>query len=158
LFVLVSDHTSISDDPYYTNKVGSNEIPIIFYAGDRSLNAMDSTYTQQIDIMPSVLDYLHYSAPYYSFGNSVFDSTQSHFAFTYNNDEFQLIENNYSLGFNGQKASDLFQIRTDSLLQHNLVDRDTARVRRMELKSKAIIQTFQQALINNQMHLNNTKQ
>jgi len=158
LFVLVADHTSISDDAYYTNKVGSNAIPIIFYAGDRSLKSMDSTFTQQIDIMPSVLDYLHYPSPYYGFGNSVFDTTQSHFVFTYNNDEFQLIENNYSFGFNGQKATDLFQINSDSLLQHNLVGLDTARTRKMEQTSKAIIQTFQQALINNQMHIINKKE
>ena len=157
LFVLVADHTSISDDPYYTNKVGNNEIPIIFYAGDRSLKSMDSTVIQQIDIMPSVLDYLHFPHPYFGFGNSVFDTTQAHYAFTYG-EEFQLIQNNYSLGFNGQKATDLFHIKKDSLLKHNLVRIDTARAHIMELQSKAIIQTFQQALINNQMHVTPEKE
>lgn len=152
LFVLVADHTSISEDAYYTTKVGNNEIPIVFYAGDQSLKAMDTTLIQQIDIMPSVLDYLNYPHPYYSFGNSVFDTTQSHYAFTYN-DEFQLLENNYSFGFNGQKATDLFQINKDSLLKHNLLNADKERAHAMEQKSKAIIQTFQQALINNQMHI-----
>lgn len=157
LFVFVADHTSISEDEYYINKVGNNEIPIVFYAGDKSLKRMDPTLIQQIDIMPSVLDYLNYPHPYYSFGNSVFDTTLTHYAFNYG-DEFQLIENNYSFGFNGQKATGLFQINTDSLLKHNLLRSDTARAHAMELKSKAIIQTFQQALINNQMEIINKKE
>lgn len=157
LFVLVADHTSISEDAYYTNKVGNNEIPIVFYAGDQSLKAMDTTVIQQIDIMPSVLDYLNFPHSYYSFGNSVFDTTISHYAFTHN-DDFQLIENNYSFGFNGQKATDLFQINKDSLLKHNLLHTDTTRVHAMELKTKAIIQTFQQAVINNKMHVTERKE
>lgn len=154
LFVLVADHTSISEDPFYTNKVGNNAIPIIFYAGDRSLKSMDSTLIQQIDIMPSVLDYLHYPKAYFGFGNSVFDSTQSHYAFSYSDDTYQLIENKYSFVFNGKKAVELYDLSKDSLLQTNLIGSDTAPVRAMEQKTKAIIQTYQQALINNQMQLN----
>jgi phosphoglycerol transferase MdoB-like AlkP superfamily enzyme len=153
LFVLVADHTSISEDAFYTNKVGNNAIPIVFYSGDHSLKSMDSTIIQQIDIMPSVLDYLHYPAPYFGFGNSVFDSTQSHYAFSYYNETYQLIENKYSFGFNGQKAIELYNLSKDSLLQTNLIGTDTANIRQMEQKTKAIIQTYQQALINNQMHL-----
>jgi phosphoglycerol transferase MdoB-like AlkP superfamily enzyme len=157
LFVLVADHTSISEDPFYTNKVGNNAIPIIFYSGDRSLKSMDSTVMQQIDIMPSVLDYLHYPAAYFGFGNSVFDSTQSHYAFSYSSDgdAYQLIEHNYSFGFNGQKAIELYNLSKDSLLQTNLIDTDTTSIKhQMEQKTKAIIQTYQQALINNKMYVN----
>mgnify|MGYP006313249447 FL=1 len=155
LFVLVSDHTSISEDPFYANAVGNNAIPIIFYSGDQSLKAKDPTIIQQIDIMPSILDYLHYPEPYYGFGNSAFDSTKSHYVFSYSNNVFQLIENNHSFGFNGRKPVDLYDLSKDSLLQNNLIHTDTAMVKQMEEKSKAIIQTFQQALINNQMYIDN---
>lgn len=155
LFVLVADHTSISEDPFYTNAVGNSAIPIIYYSGDHSLKAMDSTITQQIDIMPTILDYLNFPKSYFCFGNSVFDTIQPHFAFTYSNNMFQLIEDGYSYGFNGQKSIDLYNIHADSLLQNNLVNADTTRMKRMEEKTKAIIQTFQQALINNQMHVDN---
>ncbi len=153
LFVLVADHTSISDDPFYTNKVGNNAIPIIFYSGDHSLKGMDSTTIQQIDIMPSLLDHLHYPYSYYAFGNSVFDSTQSHYAFSNNNEIFELIQDNYSFSFDGQKPIELFNITEDSLLKKNLINLDTLRVKKMQEKSKAIIQTFQQALINNKMYI-----
>lgn len=155
LFVLVADHTSLSDDAFYTNAVGNNAIPIIFYAGDGSLKNKDTTLMQQVDILPSVLDYLHYPKPYFSFGNSVFDSTQSHYAFSFSNDVFQLIENNEVYSFNGQKTVSLYHLPTDSLLQHDLANSDTSRVKQMEKKTKAIIQTFQQSLIHNKMHLDN---
>lgn len=155
LFVLVADHTSISDDPFYTNKVGNNAIPIVFYSGDQSLKEKDTTIIQQIDIMPSVLDYLQYPRPYYGFGNSVFDRTASHYAFSYSNDVFQLIEGNFVYSFNGRKTVDLYNLSKDSLLQHNLMDTDKIKSQELENKSKAIIQTFQQALINNRMHMDN---
>ena len=153
LFVITADHTSISEDAFYTNPVGNNAIPILFYSGDKSLKARDTTTTQQIDIMPSVLDYLHFPKAYYSFGNSVFDSSSSHYAFLYGSDVFQLIENDYVFGFNGQKPLHLYHLPTDSLLQHDLIQPDSIRAKKMEQKSKAIIQTFQQALIKNQMHV-----
>lgn len=155
LFVLVADHTSISDDPFYTNKVGNNAIPIVFYSGDQSLKARDTTIIQQIDIMPSVLDYLHYPKPYYGFGNSAFDRMAPHYAFSYSNDVFQLIEGNFVYSFNGRKTVDLYDLSKDSLLQHNLMDTDKQKSQELENKSKAIIQTFQQALINNRMHMGN---
>ncbi len=157
LFVLVADHTSISEDPFYTNKVGNNTIPIVFYSGDKSLKGMDSTIIQQIDIMPSILDYLHYPEPYFSFGNSVFDSTAMHGAFTMNDNVFQYIADGYSFGFNGQHGIELFNIRTDSLLQTNLIFSDTVLANKMEQKTKAIIQTYQQSLINNQMNYKPTE-
>lgn len=155
LFVLVADHTSISDDAFYTNNVGNNAIPIIFYAGDQSLKAKDSTIIQQIDIMPSILDYLHYPQSYYSFGNSAFDHTCSHYAFSYGNDVFQLLEGNFAYRFNGEKTVDLYDVSKDSLLRHNLMNEQKEKSRELEEKSKAIIQTFQQALINNHMHIDN---
>ncbi len=152
LFVLVADHTGPSEDAFYTNKVGNYCIPIIYYIPNGQLKGLDSTITQQIDIMPSVLDLLNYPKSYFSFGNSVFDKNADHFAFSFSNDLFQLNQNNYVLQFNGEKATDLFKFSSDSLLQNNLILKDTAIAKKMENKAKSIIQTYQQSLINNKMH------
>ncbi len=152
LFVLSADHTGISTDPYYTNNIGNYSIPIIFYMPNSKLKGCDSTITQQIDIMPSVLDFLNYPLPYFAFGTSVFDTAQQHFAFVFRYDLFQLIENNYLLQFNGDKATDLFHFTTDSLLKDNLILKDSVLAKKMENHTKAIIQTYQQSLINNKMH------
>jgi hypothetical protein len=102
--------------------------------------------------MPSILDFLNYPSPYFSFGNSVFDNTTGHFALTFNSDLFQLIEKNFVLQFNGDKAINLYNFRNDSLLKNNLMNSEAGVSQKMENKTKAIIQTYQQSLINNKMH------
>ena len=152
LFVLAADHTGVSADPFYTNRVGNYSIPIIYYMPNGQLKGLDSTITQQIDIMPSVLDYLNYPSPYFAFGSSVFDTSAAHFAFFFRSDQFQLVENNYVLQFDGDNASDLYHYTTDSLLKNDLFIKERLISTAMENKAKAIIQTYQQSLINNKMH------
>lgn len=151
LFVFCADHTGVSNDPFFSSKVGNYAVPIIYYMPNGELKRIDSTITQQIDIMPSILDYMNYPLPYFSFGTSVFDTTAEHYALTYNSDLYQLIENNYILQFDGDKANDLFNFRNDSLFQNNLITKDSIITRKMENKAKAIIQTYQQSLITNKM-------
>lgn len=152
LFVLAADHTGISEDLFYTNAVGNHMIPIIYYMpGSSRLRGMDTTLTQQIDILPSVLDYINYPNPYFAFGNSVFDERAPHFAFTFNYGIYQLMENNYFLQFDGDRSTNLHYFAKDSLLNNNLINTDTAAAVRMDKKIKAILHTYQQSLINNKM-------
>ena len=151
LFVLSADHTGITDDAYYINRIGNYSIPIIYYLPNSDLKKFDSTTTQHIDIMPSVLDYLNYPDNYFAFGTSVFDTTAEHFALNINNDVFQFIQNKYTLQFDGEKSNELCNYYTDSLLKENLILKKQEIARGMEKKAKAIIQTYQQSLINNKM-------
>ncbi|MCZ8285869.1 MAG: LTA synthase family protein, partial [Bacteroidia bacterium] len=73
LFVLCPDHTSISDDPFYANAIGQYSIPIMFYKQGIT-PAMETKTVQQLDIMPTVLGYLNYDKPYYSFGSDMFSA------------------------------------------------------------------------------------
>ena len=152
LFVLTADHTGISEDPFYSNSLGNYSIPIIYYMPNSQLKGRDSKATQQIDIMPSVLDFINYPSSYFAFGNSVFDNTAEHFALTFNSDLFQLIEKNFVFQFNGDKAINLYNFSNDSLLKNNLINTEIGVAEKMENKTKAIIQTYQQGLINNKMH------
>lgn len=154
LFVFCADHTSISSDPFYINKVGTNAIPIIYFKPDGSLKKKENHLTQQIDIMPSILDYLKYNKPYFAFGNSVFDSVPDYFM-TYYSGWFDYMEGDYILSFDGQKSSELYNYTNDSLLTNNIVTLDTLVKNNMEKRLKAIIQTYQQSLINNKMTAEN---
>jgi phosphoglycerol transferase MdoB-like AlkP superfamily enzyme len=152
LFVLCADHTGISADPFYINKVGNNAIPILFYMrSDPSLRGENKHVSQQIDIMPSVLDLLDYDKPFFSFGTSVFDSAAAHFALSINGSQYDLIEGDHVLSFDGQKATSLFYIPKDSLLSTNILLVDTIKRNQMEQRVKAVLQTYQQSLINNKM-------
>ncbi len=152
LFVLSADHTGISSDPFYTNIIGNYAIPIIYYLPGGTLKGIDTTVTQQIDIMPSVLDLLNYPSPYFAFGTSVFDSSAQHYALAYRSELFQLMENNYVLQFNGDKATDLHNFIKDSLLKNDMFTKALGTEGKLENRAKAIIQTYQQSLINNKMH------
>lgn len=152
LFVLCADHTSVSKDPFYTNKVGNYSIPILYYHPKENLKGLNSTITQQIDIAPSILDYINYPNSYFSFGNSVFDTTAQHFALTHNSNMYQFMEKDHILLFDGEKVKGLYNYKKDSLLKSDLRQLDTVLRDDMEFKTKAIIQTYQQRLINNKMH------
>ena len=154
LFVLTADHTGITVDPFYQNKVGNNSIPILFYLPGSDLKGIDSSTTQQIDIQPSILDYLNYPATYFSFGKSVFDTLSHPYAFMCNSGVYQLVEGNYALEFNGEKATELYNFHTDSLLKQNLILKNPEQAKKMEGKAKAIIQLYQQSLIKNKMVIN----
>ncbi len=151
LFVLSADHTGISEDPYYMNRIGSYSIPIIYFMPNSNLKKYDSTTTQHIDIMPTILDYLNYPEPYFAFGTSVFDSTADHFALNMNSDVYQFIQNDYSLLFDGDKTIDMYDYMQDSLFKTDLSVKKSAITKQLETKAKAIIQTYQQCLINNKM-------
>jgi phosphoglycerol transferase MdoB-like AlkP superfamily enzyme len=149
LFVLAADHTGISGTPFYQNKVGNNTIPILYYLPGSDLKGIDSTTTQQIDIQPSVLDYINYPLPYFAFGNSIFDSTAQHHAFICHGNVYQLAQGDYSLEFDGKRSTELYNYKKDSLLQYNIISAEPLITAEMERKIKAMIQTYQQALIKN---------
>ena len=151
LFVLSADHTGLSEDTYFNNRIGNYSIPIIYYMPNSNLKKFDSTTTQHIDIMPSVLDYINYPDSYFAFGTSVFDTTANHFALNINNDVYQFIQNKYTLQFDGEKSNELCNYMNDSLLKTDLLHKKPDVVKQMETKAKAIIQTYQQCLINNKM-------
>ncbi len=151
LFVISADHTGLSEDTYFNNRIGNYSIPIIYYMPNSNLKKFDSTTTQHIDIMPSVLDYINYPDSYFAFGTSVFDATANHFALNINNDVYQLIQNKYTLQFDGEKSNELCNYMNDSLLKIDLLHKNPDVVKQMETKAKAIIQTYQQCLINDKM-------
>lgn len=154
LFVLVADHTGVTADQFYQNKVGNSAIPLLYYMQGSNLKGIDSTTTQQIDIQPSIMDYINYPSNYFSFGNSVFDTTAQHYAFMYNSGDasYLMIENNYSMAFANGKGTELCHYEKDSLLTQNILDKHSELVKKLERRTKAIIQTYQQSLINNKMH------
>ncbi len=155
LFVITADHTALSEYPFYQNKVGMYSIPIIFYQHNSALKGTSTITTQQIDIMPSVLDYVHFDEPFFSFGESVFDTTAVHCAVNFLNDNYQILSGNYTFSMDTLKNNSLYQYATDSLLQHNLVTTDSTIASKMEKKLKAMIQNYNSALMKNKMVIGN---
>jgi phosphoglycerol transferase MdoB-like AlkP superfamily enzyme len=156
LFVITADHTAQAYHPFYKTRLGMFAIPIIFYQpADSTLIGFDSTVCQQIDIMPSVLEYLNYNGKIYSFGISVFSQKADHFAINYINSVYQLISGDYNFLFDGQKGIGFYKYTTDSELKVNLIQSKAPSILFNENKIKAIIQTYRDALVTNHMSIKN---
>ena len=151
LFVITADHTSESTYPRYQTRAGMYAIPMLFYQHNSKLKGEDKTVTQQDDIMPSILDYLNYDGSFIAFGESVFDTTSSHFAINYVNESYQLIFKNYSLIFDGTSEISLYDLKSDNLMKNNILENQPSLSKEMEEKIKAIIQSYNQRLIKNDM-------
>ncbi|MET0464160.1 MAG: sulfatase-like hydrolase/transferase [Chitinophagaceae bacterium] len=151
LFVITADHATVSEFPEYQTAWGNLSIPIaLYHPGDSSLAKLDSSVVQQIDIMPSVLSYLHYNGKLLSFGESIFDLHKKDFAASYLGG-FQWIQDKYLLQFDGLKASGLFDYRYDRLMKTDLKDQLPAVRDSLEMSMKAFIQQYHNRLIQDRM-------
>ncbi len=153
LFVITADHTGPAFDEFHKNKVGRYSVPIIFHhPSDTTLQGLnDYTIVQQTDILPSIMDYLNYPKPLVCFGNSVFDKKSERFAVNYISGIYQIIKDDYSLQFDGEKTISLFDIKTDKLLKNNLIDKRDNTVLKLENILKAIIQSYNKRMNDNNL-------
>jgi phosphoglycerol transferase MdoB-like AlkP superfamily enzyme len=151
LFVITPDHTSLSERAFYKTSVGMYSIPIIFYKPDSDLKGIKTQTIQQTDIMPSILEYVGINEAYLAFGKSIFDTTTTHFAVNYIAGNYQIIENEYALQFNGNETVSLYNYQKDSLLLHNLKGKSFLIQQDLETKLKAEIQQYNNRLIKNRL-------
>ena len=77
----------------YNTSIGNYRIPIKYFAPGDSISGIDSTLTQQIDIIPSILDYLNYEGMEIIFGKSVWQNDYS-YTVNFRNGIYQIIDNN----------------------------------------------------------------
>lgn len=156
LFVITADHTSISEQNYFQRNIGTYAIPIIFYQSQDSLLKGESlALAQHIDIMPSILDYLHYPEPFYAIGSSVFDPNRHPFFINYMNERYSFASNQYFSIFYEDTIQSLYFFPSDSLLKKNLIKEplNSAQFIKSELPYfKAIIQTYNNDLIFNRAY------
>lgn len=72
LFVITADHTADLLRNGETNGSAFDHwIPLLYYMPSQITPRMDDRITQQIDILPTVLDILGYAKPFFAFGSSV---------------------------------------------------------------------------------------
>ncbi len=151
IFVITADHTSSEIEfPETRTAAGFFSIPIIFFAPDGSLSGRKERIIQQTDILPSVLGYLNFDEPFVAFGTNVFSDDEG-FALNYKDNQYQLFMGDYLLQFDGEKSRGLYRFRTDNLLQENLVDSLPEVVSALEPKVKAMIQQYNNRLVENRM-------
>ena len=151
LFVITADHTSLSEHDQFQSRAGSLRIPIVLFHPKQKLIGRSTKLVQQIDIMPTILDLIQYPESYFSFGQSAFDSTAAGFCIAFKHDQYQLIRKNQMLCFDGNDINFVYDIKTDSLLQNNLISNSDISFEENEAFLKGYIQNYSVALNHNSM-------
>lgn len=151
LFVLCADHATVSYHPEYQTLLGSYSIPIVFYYPGGDLKGISDHLVQQIDIAPTVLNFLNYDKPYVAFGFDAFAADSTNFVVNNNGTSFSLHQGDYLLLSDGNKSSALFNAKTDILLKNNIVNTLPKIQQPMEDHLKAFIQQYNSRMINNEL-------
>ena len=152
VFVITADHTSSNIQfPEHRTAWGFYSVPLIFFTPDGSLKGRRSEIAQQIDIMPTVLGHLNFDKPYLAFGRDILKEHLEPFAFNYKDNTYQLFQGDYLLVFDGQQTLGLYDFKRDKMVGKNLMKENPSIVAEMELRIKAIIQQYNNRLIDDKM-------
>jgi phosphoglycerol transferase MdoB-like AlkP superfamily enzyme len=103
LFIITADHTNFAgiyenvDEKLYN-------IPILFFHPKLDKPLKINTIMQQTDIVPSVFSCMGWQNEFDSFGNNVFDTSQTHFAVNYRSNYYHFIFNQLEVNFDGENT------------------------------------------------------
>ena len=156
-FVITADHTNESVHKEFQNNFGAYCVPILFYKPGSDLKGIKKRISQQIDIMPTVLNYLNYDDEYIAFGNNLLDDSYESFAFNTNGSTYNLYMKDHILEMIDTKPVGLYNYKTDLFLENNLVGKEPDLEKQMEEKLKAVIQSYNSRLIDNNMVVRKTR-
>ncbi|MDD3356037.1 MAG: LTA synthase family protein, partial [Dysgonamonadaceae bacterium] len=80
-----------------------------------------------------------------------------HFAYNFFNGAHQLIEGEWLLQYMNDKTIGFYNVVEDRLMKNNLVDKHPAQQAAMERRLKALIQQYNNRLIDNELSLSGEK-
>lgn len=153
IFIMTSDHTNAIDHKEYATDLGVYVAPILFFDPSGEMpRGQRQGIAQQIDIMPTILNYLGYNKPYVAFGidllNTPADKT---WAVSYNGGIYQYVKGDYFIQFDGTKLKAAYNYKKDWMMTRNLVNDQSAQpaLTTMTKELKAIIQSYMQRMQNN---------
>ena len=154
IIAICADHNSSGLGFYECNPVNEFSIPISFYSyGDTSFNKMQDHSISQIDMYPTILDYLGYNKPFVSIGSSAL-SANNHLTIKYvGNGLFHLFDYPYVLEFdNTSKKTTKFWTFNDKRSIKEMVIDESNKQKVNELTDlvKAYIQVFSYRINKNQ--------
>lgn len=130
LFVITADHNflaCVDSLDFYNQRLGLFSIPMLLYKpnSDFKLKGSNANLVQQIDILPTVLEYVNYPDSFFAYGKSMFDTTRPSFS-------FHLIDNYYYFRYQnrvvtayGETIQSTFSFDKDSTLKNPLPQEDS---------------------------------
>lgn len=153
IFVLTADHTSAKvTHAEYKTTMGDYRVPILIYDPSGELpRGKQKGIAQQIDIMPTLLNYLGYDRPYVAFGKDLLDTpAEETWAFAANSIP-TYVKGDYVMTFDGTDVVSLFNYREDPLEKNNLAGKGLPEETAMLREVKAIVQSYLERMNNDQL-------
>lgn len=152
LFIITGDHTQKLGTPEYSSILGHHRVPLLFFHPQQNFSMVDTNrVTQHADILPSLLDYLHIQPnEQLLFGRSIFRPGPGR-AFLHQSGHYWLVRGDRALDFTPTAPSRLFDITTDFPLK-DLVTTEPERFQAMELEAKALVQYYNNGLLQRQLY------
>ncbi|NEM99545.1 LTA synthase family protein [Pontibacter burrus] len=155
LFVITADHPAGPRHyPQYNTAIGAFSAPILFFApGDATFKGTEQRVVQQLDVMPTILGYLNYDKPFFSFGKNMLNNAAPQFAIGYNAGVYQWVEDDLMLQFDGNKTVALYNYQQDQMLQKDLKDVLPQKRQQLENHVKAFIQQYNNRMIEDKLQV-----
>lgn len=161
LFVITADHTNHSIEERYKTPSGVMEVPVIFFSpqGEAPFEpGIDTTMiAQQIDIMPTVLEYVGYDRPFIAFGKSLISTpSEESFAVNYANETYRYYKGEHILLYDGERDTPLsmFNLRNDIMMKNNILHNNGVQ-NDMIRELQAIIQQYMERMTANRLTIEN---
>jgi phosphoglycerol transferase MdoB-like AlkP superfamily enzyme len=149
VFFICADHTPGTETPFYNLQTQLYQIPMaIYHPGGKLEKGRAHKIFQQIDIYPTVLDLVNIEEKYYSFGNSLFDTT-NRFSVSYLEGNYFFFENDKMLIFSKNQARNLYDFTAKKESMVDIRSKNRQELVQATAKLKAIIQRYNHDLIEN---------
>ena len=145
IFIITADHTSsVRFSDKYKHKTARLEIPLIIFKGDSSIIGENNNIVQQIDIMPTLLELIHYNKKYFCFGKSMFSNHNWAISKIYN--QYRLITSSAIITNKEEKYKSYSDKNFSKEIENNMNN---------ILLLKSIKQTYNNRMINNKLNYEN---
>lgn len=151
LFVICADHASMSHFKEYNTMPNSFAIPIVFYYPGGDLKGVSDKLVQQIDIMPTVLNYLHYDKPYFSFGFDAFSPGRNNFVVSNIGNIYNFFKGDYFMTYGNQEVTSLYNLKEDKSLNNDLKGKSPLVQDSLLKDLEAFMQQYNNRMIHNKL-------
>lgn len=149
IFIITADHASSKrTHDVYMGEVGGFRVPLIFFDPSGELpRGKHPGIVQQMDIMPTMLNYLGYDKPYIAFGKDMFN-TPAEETWAFNWDFYpQYFKGDYVMRTDGTDITEIYNYKADPLLKDNLKGKfDKKLEKEMHDEMSALIQSYMQRM------------
>lgn len=151
LFVICADHASMSHFKEYNTMPNSFAIPIVFYYPGGQLKGVSDKLVQQIDIMPTVLNYLQYDKPYFSFGFDAFAPDRNNFVVSNIGNIYNFFMGDYFMTYGDKEVKSVYNLKADKFLEHDLKGKDPQVQDSLMKHLESFMQQYNNRMIHNKL-------